>query len=67
MKPSKTFKLTKRTKTMLAILPFADEHIRGDFKRMMIQAQLQSEVRIKAEPRKTGYTGGHPVAEVTAV
>lgn len=61
MKPSKTFKLTKRTKTMLAILPFADEHIRGDFKRMMIQAQLQGDVKLKAEPRKQFVTGT-PVA-----
>ena len=61
MKPTKNFKLTKRNKTMLALLPSKDEHIRGDFKRMMIQAQLQSDVKIKAEPRKTGYTGGQPV------
>ncbi len=52
MKPSKTFKLTKRTKTMLAILPFKDEDTRAAFRAMMIQAQLQSEVKIKAEPRK---------------
>lgn len=66
MKPTKTFRLTKRNKTLLAIMSFPDAHVRGDFKRMMIQAQLQSEVRIKAEPRKTGYTGGQPVAEVAA-
>ena len=52
MKPSKTFKLTKRNKTMLAILPFKDTDTRAAFKAMMIQAQLQSEVKIKAEPRK---------------
>ena len=56
MKPSKTFRLTKRNKTLLAILPFADNHIRGDFRRMMIQAQLQGDVKIKAE-RKPFVTG----------
>lgn len=61
MKPTKTFKLTKRNKTMLALLPSADEHVRGAFKRMMIQAQLQGDVKLKAEPRKQFVTGT-PVA-----
>ena len=52
MNPTKNFKLTKRNKTLLAIMSFPDAHVRGAFKRMMIQAQLQSEVKIKAEPRK---------------
>lgn len=52
MKPTQTFKLTKRNKTLLALLPSTDVHQRGDFKRMMIQAQLQGDVKIKAEPRK---------------
>ena len=52
MKPTKTFRLTKRNKTLLGIMSFPDAHIRGDFKRMMIQAQLQSDVKIKAEPRR---------------
>lgn len=63
MTPTKNFKLTKRTKTLLGIMSFPDAHVRGEFKRMMIQAQLQSEVRVKAEVRKT-YTGGQPVVEV---
>ena len=37
---------------MLAILPFKDEDTRAAFKAMMIQAQLQADVKIKAEPRK---------------
>ena len=57
MKPTKNFKLTKRTKTLLGIMSFPDAHVRGDFKRMMIQAQLQSEVKVKAEPRKSFVTG----------
>ena len=62
MKPTKTFRLTKRNKTILGIMSFPDAHIRGDFKRMMIQAQLQSEVKIKPEPRKQ-FTGGQPAPE----
>ena len=61
MTPTKNFKLTKRTKTLLGVMSFPDAHVRGEFKRMMIQAQLQSEVRVKVEGRKT-YTGGQPVA-----
>lgn len=45
MKPSKTFKLSKRTKTMQALLNFTDKDQRDAFRRMMIQAQLASEVR----------------------
>jgi len=62
MKPTKTFRLTKRNKTLLGIMSFPDAHIRGEFKRMMIQAQLQSEVKIKSESRKQ-FTGGQPVAD----
>ena len=65
MKPTKTFRLTKRNKTLLAIMSFPDAHVRGAFKRMMIQAQLQSEVKIKAEPRKPFVTGT-PLVEVAA-
>lgn len=47
MKPTKTFKLSKTTKRMMATITGATE--RGDFKRMMIDAQLQSQVVIKRE------------------
>ena len=52
MKPSKTFKLTKRNKTMIALFNFKDEDTRAAFRAMMIQAQLQADVKIKSEPRK---------------
>ena len=45
MKPSKTFKLSKRNKTMRALFDFKDQDQRDSFKRMMIQAQLAGEVR----------------------
>ena len=45
MKPGKTFKLASSYKTMIALMPFKDKDQRDAFKRMMIQAQLASEVR----------------------
>jgi hypothetical protein len=44
MKPTKTFNLSKRTKTMMALMPFKDQETRNAFKRMMIDAQLCSEI-----------------------
>ncbi len=41
--PTKTFKLSKTTKRMMATI--VDAHARGHFKRMMIDAQLESEKR----------------------
>lgn len=46
MKPTKTFKLTKRNKTIGALLGFANTETRHAFKNMMIQAQLAGEVRM---------------------
>ena len=48
MKPTKTFKLSKRNKTLTALLPFKDADARSGFKRMMIDAQLSSEVVIRS-------------------
>ena len=45
MNPTKTFKLTKRTKTIMALIGFKDQSLRDSFKNMMVQAQLASEVR----------------------
>ena len=39
MKTPSTFKLSKRNKTMIALLPFKTEEHRQAFKRNMIQAQ----------------------------
>jgi hypothetical protein len=49
MKPTKTFKLRKTTKTMLASI--TDPVKRSEWKRAMIQSQLASEVVVKREPR----------------
>lgn len=42
MKPGKTFNLSKETKRRLATMPNRQQ--RSDYKRLMIEAQLYSEV-----------------------
>jgi len=51
MTPTKTFKLTKRNKTLLALLPFKDQETRAAFKRMMTDAQLCGDVVVGRGPR----------------
>ena len=43
MKIPSTFKLSKRNKTLAALLPFANREQRNAFKRNMIQAQYISD------------------------
>jgi hypothetical protein len=50
MKTTSAFKLSKRTKTLLALLKFRDQHDRNGFKRAMVDAQatpmtLSSKIR----------------------
>jgi hypothetical protein len=49
MKPNKTFKMIKQTKRFMATFVPAED--RNHFKRMMIDAQLCSEVVVKSAPR----------------
>lgn len=43
MKPTSSFRMSKQTKRFLALLPFKDQHARGEFKRSSIHAQLVGE------------------------
>ena len=64
MKPTKTFKLRKTTKTMLASI--TDPTQRNAWKRAMIDAQLCSEVVIKTPTRdKNSPRGNGPTGYVT--
>ncbi len=56
MKPGKTFKLSKTTKRMMALMGGPAEG-RNQFKRMMIDAELSAAVQPKREKRPTGPTG----------
>jgi hypothetical protein len=46
MRPDKTFRLSKRNKTMIALFSFVDKDQRDAFKSMMIQAQVASNVKV---------------------
>jgi hypothetical protein len=48
MTPTKTFKFSKRNKTLMTLLPFKDQATRNAFKRMMVDAQLCSGVVVKS-------------------
>jgi hypothetical protein len=51
MKPTKTFKLSKRTKTIRALIGFKTMDQNHSFKRMMIQAELAAAIRPVKEKR----------------
>lgn len=40
IKPNSTYVMSKRARTMLALMPFRDAEDRNTFKRQMIQAEL---------------------------
>ena len=52
MTPTKTFKMPKRIKTLLASLPFTDIDQRHAFARLMIQSHLASEVKPTREKER---------------
>ena len=57
MKPGKTFKLSKTTKRMVALMKGATTDQRNQFKNMMIQAELAAAIQPKREKRPTGPVG----------
>jgi len=63
MKPTKTFKLKKTTKTLLASI--VDPGQRNAWKRAMIDAQLCSEVVIKTPSRDKNAPRGASGYQVT--
>jgi len=63
LKPGKTFKLSKPTKTMLASI--TDRQKRSEWKRAMIDAQLCSEIVIKTPQRDKNAPRGGTATYVT--
>lgn len=51
LKPTSTYKMSKATKTGLALHKFKDEHNRGAWKRAMIQAELAEKLQPKVSKR----------------
>jgi hypothetical protein len=56
MKPGKTFKLSKTTKRMIALMKGSTAEQRNQYKRMMIDAELCAAVVIKT-PKKENRPG----------
>ena len=44
--------MSNQTKRSLALLPFKDAHMRGAYKRMMIEAEVAASIRPKATKSK---------------
>jgi hypothetical protein len=65
MKPGKTFKLSKTTKRMIGLMKGATADQRNQYKRMMIDAQLCSEIVIKAPQRDKNAPRGTSNYQVT--
>jgi hypothetical protein len=57
LKPGKTFKLSKTTKRMVALMKGATSAQRNQYKNMMIDAQLCSEIVVKPEKRDRAPRG----------
>jgi len=61
LKPGKTFKLSKTTKRMIALMKGATAEQRNQYKHMMIQAELAAAIVVKptktdrGAPRNGGY------------
>ena len=58
-KPNKTFKLSKTTKRMIALMKGSTAEQRNQFKRMMIDAQVCSEIVIKPTKNDRGSPRGN--------
>lgn len=66
MKPGKTFKLSKTTKRMIALMKGSTADQRNQYKRMMIDAQVCSEIVIKTPTRDKNAPRGNTNYNVTA-
>jgi uncharacterized protein YciI len=53
MKPTSSFKMANASKRLIALGKFKDSHDRGQFKRMMIDAQLAAEAAKHAKLDKS--------------
>ena len=53
MKPTSSYKMSKPTKTMLALGKFRDEHDRNAWKRAMIGAELAEEHARRTAGKRT--------------
>lgn len=73
MTPDKNFRFSSANKALLALMPASDAHARGQFKRMLIDAQLCEEAARRASLKskegrdnKSGPRGNTTSAAYTA-
>ena len=52
LKPGSNYRMSKQTKTSLALDKFKDHHARGAWKRAMVEAELASVIQPKREKGK---------------
>lgn len=57
MRATANYKMSKQTKTSLALDKFKDNHARGAWKRAMIEAELSAAVQPKREKGKREAKG----------
>lgn len=57
LKPGPNYRMSKQTKRSLATSRMIDPHYRGEQKRLMIQAELHSQLQPRKEKTKRDFTG----------
>ena len=57
LKPTSTYKMSKTLKTSLALSNLQDPHLKGEWKRAMIQAELASQIRVKERKKNEPDVG----------
>jgi hypothetical protein len=57
LKPTANYKMSKQLKTSLALGQFKDVHARNEWKRSMIQAELQAAIQPKREKTRKEKSG----------
>ena len=66
LKPTSTYKMSKMTKTSLAMGHFKNAHARGQWKRAMIEAELQSKVVVKPAKKEQRGTSNYTTTSTSA-
>jgi hypothetical protein len=68
LKPTSNYRMSKLLKTSLALSRFQDAHLKGAWKRAMIDAELCSKIVLKPEKKERRNAGGnYQVTESSAV
>jgi hypothetical protein len=68
LKPTSNYRMSKLLKTSLALSRFQDAHLKGAWKRAMIDAELSSKIVVKPEKKARNPNGrNYQVTENSAV